>query len=321
MTFVAITCATNRGNMEGNIPGLATTVSRREFVRHRVRTWTFVYVLFAITLLLGGFLLRGNAWRGNAELHTLLESVATVLALFTGAMALIRYYARKNSLFLLVGSGFLGAAVLDAYHAAITSSFLADHTPSALSALTPWSGTTSRVLLSLVMCASLLVWEREQQLGTAKTKESVVYALVGAWTLVTFLLFALVRLPPAYYPGFIIHRPAELVPALLFGLAAAGYLRKGLWKSDDFEHWLVLFLIAGAASHMFYMAFSKTLFDTLYIADHLLKILGYLFVLTGLFISMFSIFRSEAENASHLARANESLADEIAVRQQVEEDL
>jgi len=307
--------------MEGNIPGLATTVSRREFVRHRVRTWTFVYVLFAITLLLGGFLLRGNAWRGNAELHTLLESVATVLALFTGAMALIRYYARKNSLFLLVGSGFLGAAVLDAYHAAITSSFLADHTPSALSALTPWSGTTSRVLLSLVMCASLLVWEREQQLGTAKTKESVVYALVGAWTLVTFLLFALVRLPPAYYPGFIIHRPAELVPALLFGLAAAGYLRKGLWKSDDFEHWLVLFLIAGAASHMFYMAFSKTLFDTLYIADHLLKILGYLFVLTGLFISMFSIFRSEAENASHLARANESLADEIAVRQQVEEDL
>ncbi len=281
-----------------------------------------VYILFAITLLLAGFLLRADAWRGNTELHTLLETAATVLALFTGAMALIRYYAKKNSLFLLVGSGFLGAAVLDAYHAAITSSFLADRTPSALSALTPWSGTTSRVLLSLVMCASLFVWRRETQpAGTAKIKESVVYVLVGAWTLITFLLFALVRLPPAYYPDFIIHRPAELAPALLFSLAAAGYLWKGLWKRDDFEHWLVLSLIVGAASHMFYMAFSKTLFDTLYIADHMLKILGYLLVLTGLFISMFSIFKSETENAARLKRVNESLANEIAVRQQVEEDL
>ena len=308
--------------MEGITPSLVTALSRREFVRDRIRMRIFIYILLSIALLIGGFLLRADAWRGNAELHTLLESVATVLALFTGAMALIRYYAKKNSLFLLVGSGFLGAAILDAYHAAITSSFLADHTPSALSALTPWSGTTSRVLLSLVMCASLFVWKREAQWpGTAKTKESVVYVLVGAWTLITFLLFALVRLPPAYYPDFMIHRPAELVPALLFGLAAAGYLWKGLWKSDDFEHWLVLSLIVGAASHMFYMAFSKTLFDTLYIADHILKILGYLLVLTGLFISMFSIFKSEAENASRLARVNESLANEIAVRQQVEEDL
>src|SRR5579864_4943113 len=308
--------------MEGDTHGEVTIGSRREFFQHRIRVRAFAYVLFAITLLVGGFMLYGNAWRGNAELHTLLESIATVLAFFTGAMALIRYYTKKDSLFLLVGSGFLGAAVLDAYHAAITSSLLADHTPSALSALTPWSGTTSRVLFSLVMCASLFVWKKEARSpGTANIKERVVYVFVGAWTLITFLLFAFVRLPPAYYPDFIIHRPAELVSALLFSLATAGYLWKGLWKSDDFEHWLVLSLIAGAASHMFYMAFSKALFDTLYIADHMLKILGYLFVLTGLFISMFSIFKSEAETAARLKRVNESLANEIAVRQQVEEDL
>src|SRR5579864_2118210 len=139
--------------MEGDTHGEVTIGSRREFFQHRIRVRAFAYVLFAITLLVGGFMLYGNAWRGNAELHTLLESIATVLAFFTGAMALIRYYTKKDSLFLLVGSGFLGAAVLDAYHAAITSSLLADHTPSALSALTPWSGTTSRVLFSLVMCA------------------------------------------------------------------------------------------------------------------------------------------------------------------------
>lgn len=306
--------------MAGDAHGEMTIGSHREFFQHRIRMRILIYVLFAITLLLGGFLLRTGTWRGNAELHTVLESVATVLALFTGAMALLRYYAKRNSLFLFVGSGFLGAAVLDAYHAAITSSFLAARTPSALSALTPWSGTTSRVLLSVVMCASLFVWTREARQATPRIKESVVYALVGAWTLITFLLFAFLPLPPAYYPDFIIHRPAELAPALLFALAAAGYLWKGFWKSDDFEHWLVLSLIVGAESRSFYMAFSQALFDAPYMADHLLKILGYLFVLTGLSISMFSVFKSEAKNATRLERANNSLANEITVRSKSAEE-
>jgi hypothetical protein len=76
------------------------------------------------------------AWRGNAEFHTLLETLATQLALTTGTIALVRYYAKRSSLFLLIGVAFLGAGFLDAYHAVITSSFLVGRTPSVFSALT-----------------------------------------------------------------------------------------------------------------------------------------------------------------------------------------
>jgi len=276
----------------------------------------------ALSLIIGAYFLRRNAWRGNAELHTLLEVVTVVFAFFTGSMALIRYYTKKNALFLFIGSGFLGAGILDVYHAAVTSSFLADHTPTSLSALTPWSGITSQVLLSLVMCMSLFASQKDAQQRTSMwAKEAFVYTLVGAWTLATFLLFAFVRLPPAYYADLIVHRPAEFVPAVLFGIAAGGYLWKGRWKTDDFQLWLVFFLTVAAFSHAAYMAFSRSLFDSAYMADHVLKIAGYLFVLTGLLVSMFSIFKSEAENAARLADANQSLNSQIAVRRQAEEEL
>jgi PAS domain-containing protein len=44
-------------------------------------------------------------------------------------------------------------------------------------------------------------------------------------------------------------------------------------------------------------------------------------MLTGLFISMYSIFESEARSASDLLQANQSLAAQIAEREQIEERL
>ena len=60
---------------------------------------SFGYVLLLVVLLLGGLVLRKMTWKSNAELHTLLESIATVLALINGAMALVRYYTKKSSTF------------------------------------------------------------------------------------------------------------------------------------------------------------------------------------------------------------------------------
>jgi len=248
--------------------------------------------------------------------------MATVLALTTGTLALVRFYAKKSTTYLVLGCGFLGAGLLDGYHAAITSSFLAGLTPSAHSALIPWSGASSRVFLSFVLCASLLASKREMRGPAAgRIRESAVYFLVGTWTLLSFLLFALIPLPPAYYPHFIIHRPVELLPTLFFGLAAAGYLRKGAWKSDDFEHWLVLSLIVSTVDHAVYLSSYAKLFDFTYIAAHSLKVVAYGLVLVGMFISMFSVFKREAETATRLWQANQSLATEIRQRQQAEEEL
>ena len=72
-----------------------------------------VYMLLLLVLVWGGILLQFSKWRGNTELHTLLESADTQLAFIAGVMALVRYYAKRSNLFLLLGGGFLGAAFLD----------------------------------------------------------------------------------------------------------------------------------------------------------------------------------------------------------------
>ncbi len=288
----------------------------------RARVRILIYTLVSVMLLIGAFPLFRTSWHSNSQFHTLLEVIATQLGFITGAMALVRYYTKKSSTFLFLGTGFLGAALLDGYHAVITSSFFAGQTPSALTALIPWSGATSRVFLSLLMCASLLVWKGERdRLKADRITEAVVYLLVGIWTLLSFFLFALIPLPHAYYPNLLIHRPAELVPALFFGLAAAGYLRKRLWKTDSFEHWLVLSLIVASISHVLFMSLYRSLYDASFVAAHVLKIVGYLCVLTGLFISMHSIFKSEAKNSTYLLQTNQSLATEIAQRERIEEEL
>ena len=289
-----------------------------------------VSFLFCALAPFAGLVVIRSTWQTNSEFHTLIESINTLLAAVAGVMILVRYYTKKNSSFLFVGSGFLGAALLDAYHAAVTSSFLAGHTASAFAALTPWSGGISRNFFSLWLCVSLLLWKRECRRVPARTvRESVVYLVVAGSTLGSFLFFALVPLPPAYYPTLLIHRPQELVTAVFFLLATLGYWRRGFWRTSYLEYWLVLSLIVATAGQLLFMPSYRQLFDATFVAAHLTKTLQYILVLTGSFISMAAVFRREAKTASELelrirertadlARANLTLQAEIAERRQAE---
>ena len=59
-----------------------------------------------------------------------METAATLLALLIGLMALVRFYSKKNNTFLFIGAGFLGTALLDGYHAVVTSSGFGPFMPS-----------------------------------------------------------------------------------------------------------------------------------------------------------------------------------------------
>ncbi len=288
----------------------------------RPRGHGLVYVVLTLVLILGSFPAHRSAWLGTADLHTLFETVATLLGLVTGARALVRYYTKKSGMFLLLGTGFLGGALLNGYHTMVTSLYVAGHIPAALSSLTPWSGIMSRVFMSLLMCASVVAWKREKLRPTAgRIKDSLLYLLVGTSVATTFLLFALVRVPPPFHPNYPVHRPADLVPALFFAVATVGYLWKGSWKTDDFEHWLVLSLILYGMSHLGYMSLYGRQFDTQFFVAHALNILGHITLLTGLLISMFSIFKSEARSATDLLQANRLLAAQLDLERRLVRDL
>ncbi len=125
-------------------------------------------------------------------------------------------------------------------------------------------------------------------------------------------------MPRAYYPEIFFHRPEELVPALFFLLALIGYLKKGHWKEDGFEHWLVLSLIVGFMGQAMFMSFSGHLFDMMFDAAHLLKKLTYICVLIGLFISMYNMFRQTKESLKKLSKTSILLQEEMLIRERAE---
>ena len=142
------------------------------------------YVLVFLTLFFGYLLLRGSSWQGSTQLHTVMETVASMLALLVGALSMVRFYTKKNNTFLFIGTGFVGTGLLDGYHAVVTSTFFASNFPSAPSSLIPWSWIASRLFLSVLLWLSWLAWRREDRLGeSGKIGEKEVYLTTGLLTL------------------------------------------------------------------------------------------------------------------------------------------
>ena len=185
----------------------------------------------------------------------------------------------------------MGTAFLDGYHALVTSSWFKVYLPSDLPALIPWSWVASRLFLSVVLYLSYIIWKNWKTENDVVLYEKPIYLIATIATISSFIFFIYTPLPPAYYPDLFFHRPEELIPAFFFILALQGYLKKGAWKTDPLEHWLVLALIVNVVSQTVFMSFSGHLFDLEFDLAHLLKKISYLLVLTGLFVSMFHSFK------------------------------
>ncbi|MFV2006659.1 MAG: response regulator [Longimicrobiales bacterium] len=292
------------------------------FASDRAPARATVYWVLLVVLVGGSFILRDSPWQGDAQRHTVLEFVATTLAFVVGGLSLVRFYSRKQETFLFIGTGFLATGVLDAYHAIITSNLapalliFGDERDAAA-----WTWIASRAFLSIFLFASLLLWKPEGSEERTGVKEISVYMTAAILTATTFLFFAFVPISSAYFPESLAARPGELVPAFFFFLAMAGYLRKGQWRRESFEHWLIIALLISVMLHGAFMAQATAEFDAVSDAAHLLKIASYVAVLSGLMISVFVTFQREGQAFQAIHAWNETMTREVEVRRAAEHRL
>lgn len=275
------------------------------------------YIGFFLGLFMVHLLLRGSTWQSSAEFHVLLEANTTLLSLLVGIMALALYYRTETNLYWLIGIGFLGAGLLNGCHAIISSPPFADLLLSTLPSLIPWSGIAPALFLSVCLWFSSQARESEARTGElGEISGCKIYVAVGLLTLAGSLFFAFLPVPEAA-----IERPEEFVPASFFLLALVRYLRKGDWRHDVFEHWLVLFLIVGFAYQAMFMLFSGRAFDGMAAAGHFLKMADNFFVLPGLIFGTYHLFRLVEERTHEVGRTNEILRRKIGHREQAQESL
>jgi PAS domain S-box-containing protein len=274
----------------------------------RGREHAILYAALFAILTLGSLFLRGNVvYESGYTAHSVMESIATVLAFIVGALALVRYYSRKQITFLLIGCGFLGAALLDLNHALRTGAAYLDalvqYRDANPESVFLWSWTAERTFLSLFLFGSLLAWRQEvREAGGEVMPEGSVYVMAFIMTIINLLFFELVPLGVVSSPAWIVPRPFELFPALLFLLAFIGFYRKGSWRRDSFEHWLLVSLLLAVLAHGVFMALSLHPFDAMFDAAHLLKVTSYVAILTGLLSSVHETFRREEEVLAALTR-------------------
>ena len=304
-------------------------------VDDRTQERTTVYWILVAVLFMGASLFRRFPFADNEQRHVIWEFVSTTLAFMVGSLSLVRYYSKKQDTFLFIGTGFLGAGALNMYHAVMTSVLVGGGATGLQTAdASAWSWTASRLFLSLFLFATVFVWSKEEGVQEDRINERWVYVMAAILTVVVFVFFSalgfpreasgafsLVPLMHAYYPDFLVMRPAEFIPALFFFAAWAGYLRRGQWRTEPFEHWLLISLMISVFVHAMYMSQATSEFDGMGDAAHLLKISAHVCVLVGLMVSVFTTFRSEADSLRAVRDTNLAMAREVRDRTEAERRL
>lgn len=253
----------------------------------------------------------------NPAWHLALEVASVCLAAMLGALALVRYYARRQRIFVFIGTGFIATGVLDAVHAYVASDLLGGSGLMVSPDVYAWTWLQARVFLSLFLAVSAFAPEPPPGAETSGG-EARVFLLALALALSVLLVFGLVPTPSLIVPGRVPPRIWELLPGALFAVAGAGYWLRGRWRSDAFEFWLVVGLLIAGFSHAGFMVRSVALYDPFFDAGHLLKLVSYLAVGTGLLVSTHDTFRREEAALAAGAAANAALAREIDVRRDAE---
>ena len=280
------------------------------------------YWIIGLALVTGLAILQRFPTFVDADFNIVLETTTAVLAFVVGALALMSHYARNHTTLLILGAAFIGVGVLDGYQAVVESGLLAELLPQATPSPAPWSWFATQTYLSSMLVLSWLLWRRDKIRGTAfLVSAKSVYLFTAAATLMSALLITFVPLPQFEFPALFFPRPIELVPVLLFLIALVGHFRKGYWRRDAFEHWLVLSLIVSAASEFVLASAPGHLAEASVNVAHFFKAASYVCILAGLVAGVSAVFRDASQTTITLAEANFSLKLEALERQRAEQEL
>lgn len=251
-------------------------------------------------------------WHYTERVYAINEFAVALIAFFIGLLALVRFFTKKNIPFLFISTGYIGAALLTGYQS-LVSGLVGGLW------LSTDSWNVSSTFVAILLTGSWLAWRREEG-------ESDASRLRGRWLYASFFLAAgavlvlliVLPLPESALPIYRVGRVEIFISSTFSLLALIGYLDKGHWRYDSFEHWLVLSLILSLASNILFAPFSYSYLDVMFTMAHLLKQGSYLFVLVGLLLSMYAIFKQAERYAIDLTRTNRSLQSAIMEREKME---
>jgi diguanylate cyclase (GGDEF)-like protein len=252
-------------------------------VLYQIRVWCwhlrwFLGILGAAAFLASSAWLRHLPFSSEPIFYSYLQIVGSLLCFTYAANALVRFSGTRDRLTLIIAFGFVltgvieTAGMLNFYNVLSSDSFIQGRVPL------PWM--VSRTLLALVLIAALIV-ERRVPNSHEPGREIAValFAVVGVAYLTSAAYFGS-PLEPSMHPRALLARPGDLLPAVLFGVAAVGFGRRLWHRASPIDRAFCIALWMNVACHLLATQ-SERLLDAPFLAAQFLKVISYALVLGG----------------------------------------
>lgn len=243
------------------------------------------------------WVLRNSAYRSDPLADAYLEMAGSLIAFTFAANAMVRFRGTHDRISLILAFGFVLAGLIE-----VGSSF--SFYRGAL--VTPSGGIeisigwlAGRTLLGVLLIAGLVVEKRIPVSRDPGKDIAGVTLIVGAVAYLTSVFYFLLPRAPKIHPGTFTPRGWDLLPALIYVIATAGYgwrlRRPGAIASLD----RALFIAAAlnVICHVT-MSQSQRMLDAPYMLAHAWMVLSYVVVLGGTLLDNAQLFDQVSRMAS-----------------------
>jgi diguanylate cyclase (GGDEF)-like protein len=250
-----------------------------------------------VLIFLAAMWLRQSTLRPDPILQGYLQITTGLFAFIFSAVALVRFQGTQDRISLILGSGFLLSG------ATLTASsilfFQLIHENQAWILWAPVAWWISRLLIALLFVVALLV---EHFLPRSRhPRLEIAGALFSALALTYLIAVALRHLPQdvSHHPDAIIPNPLQLLPALIFLVALAGYQRRKYLMNSAFDRSIYTAVWLNLAAQLAACQ-SVRLLDGPFVFAQAMNVMSYFVLLGGSLLDSARVF----EQVRHLAASD-----------------
>jgi diguanylate cyclase (GGDEF)-like protein len=261
-------------------------------VLYQFRAWCwhvrwFLGILGAIAFLAVAVWLRNLPFTSEPILYSYLQIVGSLLCFTYAANALVRFSGTHDRLTLILAFGFVLSGAIET---AATFNFYDILAAGSFSQMrVPLAWMVSRTLLALVLIAALIVERRVPNSRDPGREITVALVVVVGVAYMTSAAYFGSPLEPGMHPKALISRPGDLLPAILFAIAAIAFGRRLRRQASAIDRAFCVALWMNVACHVLATQ-SEKLLDAPFTVAQFLKVSSYALVLGGALLDNARLF-------------------------------
>ena len=258
----------------------------------QIRAWSWrlrwsLAVLGAASFLLLSIWLRQISFASEPILLSYLQIVGSLLCFTYAANALVRFRGTHDRLTLILAFGFVLSGVIET--AASFSLYQILGSGPASQAHVPLAWMVSRTLLALVLIAGLIVERRVPTSRDPGREIAVALLVVIGVAYTTSAAYFGSPLEPGMHPHALLSRPGDLLPGILFCIAAIGFTRRSRSRGSAIDGAFCVALWMNVGCHIVATQ-SERLLDAPFTVAEFLKVGSYALVLGGALLDNARLF-------------------------------